>query len=155
MSSMPETPFTIERADGYLAHRRPFLFVDHGEISADGTKARASHTFTADEPYFAGHFPGDPIVPGVILLELIAQTANLLLSHRAGRMIQGYLVGVEDAKFNTPVRPDRTVTAQVQYTRELTAGGETQAGRIVAFKGTAYLEQRRCMRATVHIYQPG
>lgn len=153
MSSPLQKPFIVNRARDYLSHREPFLFVDDGEISADRTRARARRTFAADEPYFAGHFPGDPLVPGVILLELAAQTANLLLSHRAGRVIQGYLVGVQEAKFNAPVRPDQTVVADVRLDRETASGND--AGGITVFKASIYLEQRRCMRATVQIYQPG
>lgn len=153
MNPMSEPTLIVEHARNHLPHRVPFLFVDHAEISADAMSARARHTFAADEPYFAGHFPGDPIVPGVILLEFVAQTANVLLSHRAGRLIKGYLVGIEEAKFNASVRPNQTVTAHVQLAREISAGSSPSAGSIIAFKATAYLEQRRCMRATVQIYQ--
>lgn len=153
MNPMSEPALIVEDARNHLPHRVPFLFVDRAEIGADAKSARARHTFAADEPYFAGHFPGDPIVPGVILIEFVAQTANVLLSHRAGRMIQGYLVGVDEAKFNTSVRPNQTVTAHVEFAREISAGSGPSAGNIIAFKATAYIEQRRCMRATVQIYQ--
>lgn len=151
----PSEPSTfVESTRNYLPHRVPFLFVEQAEIVGDATSARARHTFAADEPYFAGHFPDDPIVPGVILLEFVAQTANVLLSHRAGRPVKAYLVGLEDVKFNASVRPNQTVTAHVQLVREISGASGSPAGSIFAFKTAAYLEQRRCMRATVQIYQP-
>lgn len=153
MNTPSEPVLVIEHAQRHLAHRAPFLFVDRAEIGADATWIRARHTFHVDEPYFAGHFPDDPIVPGVVLIELVAQTANVLLSHRAGRMIKGYLVGVDEVKFNASVRPNQTVTAHVQLAREIAAGDEPSPGSIIAFKATAYLEQRRCMRAAVQIYR--
>ncbi|MFL6713406.1 MAG: 3-hydroxyacyl-ACP dehydratase FabZ family protein, partial [Sulfurifustis sp.] len=99
MNPISEPALIVEHVQNHLPHRVPFLFVDQAEISTDAMSARARHTFALEEPYFAGHFPDDPIVPGVILLEFVAQTANVLLSHRAGRMIKGYLVGVDEVKF--------------------------------------------------------
>jgi 3-hydroxyacyl-[acyl-carrier-protein] dehydratase len=127
-----------------LRHRPPFLFVDRAEIGEDGTRAWGTHVFSADEAYFEGHFPDEPVVPGVVLLELIAQTANVLLSHRAGRRVNGYLVGVDDARFNRPVRPGDTVVAEVRL-------GGLRAERIVGFRASVLLDGRRCMRASVGI----
>lgn len=154
MSTNPDTLQVVDRPQDYLLHRPPFLFVDRGEIGADRTEIHASYTFGAEEPYFSGHFPADPIVPGVILIELIAQTANLLLSYRAGRPLKGYLVGVDEVKFNAPVRPNDTVSARVQLVREIASAGAARSGRIIAFKGSAYLGSRRCMRAAVQVYRP-
>lgn len=150
---MTESQIAVGDMNAHLRHRPPFLFVDSGEISADQTRAWGRHTFAAEEAYFAGHFPDDPIVPGVILLELVAQTANVLLSHRAGRAVQGYLVGVDEAKFNISVRPGQTVVADVKFARDPSPGGDARAERIIGFKASAFLEGRRCMRALVNIYQ--
>lgn len=127
-----------------LRHRPPFLFVDRAEIGADGTRAWGMHAFRAGEAYFEGHFPDEPIVPGVVLLEFVAQTANLLLSHRAGRRVNGYLVGVDEARFNRSVRPGDTVVADVRL-------GDARAERVVGFKASVLLDGRRCMRASVNI----
>lgn len=150
---MIERRLTVDDVQARLRHRAPFLFVDGGEISADETRARGTHTFGADEAYFGGHFPDDPIVPGVILLELAAQTANLLLSHRAGRIVQGYLVGVDEARFNHSVRPGQTVVAEARLARDWPPGSDLSAERIIGFKATVLLDGRRCMRASVNIYQ--
>jgi len=144
-----------------LAHRPPFLFVDTAEIAADGLSARAAHVFGADDPMFAGHFPGAPVVPGVLLIEFVAQTANLLLSHRAGRPVRGYLVGVDEARFNRPVPPDRRVVAEARLARD-GAGGDAGGGAgggagpgapIVAFRGQVALDGRRCLRVAVNIHR--
>lgn len=140
---------------GHLPHGAPFLFVDHAEVSADRTRAWGRRTFSADEYFFKGHFPADPIVPGVILLELAAQTANLLLSHRAGRMVQGYLVNVDETKFSLPVRPSQTVTAEVRFAREVLPDSYAEPRCVVDFKAVGYLEERRCMRASINIYKAG
>ena len=73
LSPMGDGRLIIETAHSLLPHCSPFLFVDRGEISADENGARGRHCFSGDEAFFRGHFPGDPIVPGVILLELAAQ----------------------------------------------------------------------------------
>lgn len=150
---MTEGRIPVEDMHELLRHRAPFLFVDSGEVSADGTRAWGRRTFTGDEAYFAGHFPGDPIVPGVILLEFVAQTANFLLSHRAGRMVQGYLVGVDEARFNVSVRPGQTVVSDVRFARDPSPDGDPGAERIMGFKASVFLEGKRCVRASVNIYQ--
>jgi 3-hydroxyacyl-[acyl-carrier-protein] dehydratase len=150
---MTEGRIVIEDMHALLRHRAPFLFVDEGEVSADGTRAWGRRTFTADEAFFEGHFPGDPIVPGVVLLEFVAQTANFLMSHRAGRMVQGYLVGVDEARFNISVRPGQTVVSDVRFARDPSSETEAGAERIVGFKASVLLDGKRCVRAAVNIYQ--
>ncbi len=152
---MDESRLIIESTRGLLAHREPFLFVDRSEISADECSAWGRRYFSADEPFFRGHFPGNPIVPGVIILELAAQTANLLLSYRAGRQVDGQLVAVEDARFNLAVRPNQTAAVHIQFARQLPSPGGIEIGRIIGFKATGYVENQRCMRATVSIYVAG
>ncbi|VFR41532.1 3-hydroxyacyl-[acyl-carrier-protein] dehydratase, FabZ form [plant metagenome] len=150
---MTQARQAVVQTTDYLSHRKPFLFVDHAEIGADGMQAWGVHAFTPDAPCFDGHFPGDPIVPGVVLVEMLAQTANLLLSHRAGRALKGYLVGVEDARFNHVVRPPADVMAEVRLLREVPSGAE--GGRIVTFRASAHAGGKRCMRGTVNIYTVG
>lgn len=149
---MDKSRLYIGETVAYLLHRKPFLFVDQAEVSEDETQAWGTHQFTLDEPYFAGHFPGEPIVPGVVLMEMLAQTANVLLSHRAKRRVQGFLVGLEEARFNQMVRPPATVTAEVRLLRETPTGGATP-GYITSFKASATLDGQRCVRGTVNIYR--
>jgi len=87
-----------------LPHREPFIFVDSvREVSAEGS-ALCIKTFSGEEPFFRGHFPGDPLVPGVILAEALAQTAGIA----AGRGADGKsyrLSAIKQMKFLRPVRP--------------------------------------------------
>ena len=69
---MPEDPIALG-----LPHREPFIFVDRVIARVPGESADAEKTFPADTPFFDGHFPGSPLVPGVILAEALAQTAGL------------------------------------------------------------------------------
>ncbi|MBA2672711.1 3-hydroxyacyl-ACP dehydratase FabZ family protein [Ramlibacter sp.] len=144
----------IEDPAAWLSHRPPFLFVDRADAGEDRLSLRAQRRFPADEAFFSGHFPGEPVVPGVILIELLAQAANLLLSWRAGHTVRGYLVGVEGAKFNQTVHPGQLVNVDIRFAeppRPVPAG----AARFSTFHGVAHVDQRRCMRAAVNIYHIG
>lgn len=98
-----------------IPHRPPFLFVDR-VLTCDADGATAERRFPADEPFFAGHFPGNPVVPGVILVEGLAQTlAYLALRQTGGGTV--LLTGIEVDKIRRPVRPDETVRYTVRVTR--------------------------------------
>jgi 3-hydroxyacyl-[acyl-carrier-protein] dehydratase len=145
------TPIAVR---DYLPHRPPFLFVDEASTDEALTHASTIHTFHPDEPYFKGHFPGDPIVPGVVLLECMAQAGRLLLNLRAGRIVTGFLVGIETAKFNLTVRPHQTVSFEARLVRgtgEMAVGGYT--GAIHSFKCAAFIGTSRCARAQLNLYQ--
>ena len=79
-----------------LPHRAPFIFVDEVCALTPGESALCRKTFAADEPFFRGHFPGDPLVPGVLLAEALAQTAGLAAGH-AGRGFR--LTAIKGMKF--------------------------------------------------------
>lgn len=118
-----------------LPHRPPFLFVDRAEVDLVGGQSRTWHLFRSDEPYFEGHFPNNPIVPGVVLLECMAQAGRLLLNARAGGIQIGFLVGLDTAKFNQTVRPGdllRVETRLVRSTGEMAVG--IREGEIHSFK---------------------
>lgn len=109
-----------------LPHRAPFIFVDEViEVSA-GSHATGSKTFSDDEPFFRGHFPGDPLVPGVILAEALAQMAGIA----AGFSENGYrLAAIKQMKFSRPVRPAEKIV--------LRAKKETEAGKLIQFSVSA------------------
>ena len=95
-----------------LPHRPPLLLLDEVlEVSDD--KVVATRTFRADEEFFKGHFPGEPIVPGVYLVEAMAQAMAYgeLYNHGPHRML---LTGVNKAKFRVPVLPGETVTFSLE-----------------------------------------
>lgn len=90
-----------------LPHRPPFLFLDRC-LRCDDTEVIAERRFGPDEPFFAGHFPGMPVVPGVILIEALAQTLGYAaLRARPGETVM--LTGVEKCRIRRPVRPGETV----------------------------------------------
>jgi 3-hydroxyacyl-[acyl-carrier-protein] dehydratase len=86
-----------------LPHREPFIFIGAVVQVQPGVSAICEKTFAADEPFFRGHFPGDPLVPGVIITEALAQTAGIA----AGQPGRGFrLTAIKGMKFLRPVRPD-------------------------------------------------
>jgi 3-hydroxyacyl-[acyl-carrier-protein] dehydratase len=98
-----------------LPHRYPFLLVDR-VLEWGSTRVRALKNVTHNEPFFAGHFPGRPIMPGVLILEGLAQTVGLLVSQEhPGK--RGYLVGIDRARFRRPVLPGDTLIYEVELER--------------------------------------
>lgn len=85
-----------------LPHREPFIFVDEVVELQPGERAVGRKTFSAEEPFFRGHFPGDPLVPGVILTEALAQTAGLAAG-QPGKSFR--LSAIRGMKFLRAVRP--------------------------------------------------
>jgi len=86
-----------------LPQRYPFLLVDR-VLSLDERHVRALKNVSINEPFFAGHFPGEPLMPAALILEGMAQTAGLLCQQNAPRRL-GYLVGVDTARFRRHVVP--------------------------------------------------
>jgi len=100
-----------------LPHRFPFLMVDK-VIMIDGDRITAIKNISINEPYFQGHFPGHPIMPGVLQLEAIAQVAGILTLKKAENMGKlAYFISAEKVKWRKPVRPGDTLTIQVELTK--------------------------------------
>ncbi len=102
---------TLDRAaiEGLIPHRDPFLLIDRVVELEPGVRAVAEHTFTGKEWYQAGHFPGNPIVPGVILVESMAQTATVAaMAHPDYRDGLGLFAGIEEIRFKRMVKPGDT-----------------------------------------------
>jgi 3-hydroxyacyl-[acyl-carrier-protein] dehydratase len=109
-----------------LPHRAPFIFIDEVTEVNPGESASAVKTFQPDEPFFQGHFPGDPLVPGVILTEAMAQTAGIAAG-QPGRTF--HLAALKMVKFLRPVRPSDRI--------EFFAKKLAEAGGLVQFQATA------------------
>ena len=100
-----------------LPHREPFLFVDKCEIIEVGIKGVGYRKFLPNEFFFEGHFPELPIVPGVILIEALAQTAGIVVSQTFDENeedISVLFMSVSDAKFRKPVLPHDDISFEVE-----------------------------------------
>ena len=100
-----------------LPHRHPFLLIDTIEELEPGVRAVGRKNVTFNEPYFAGHFPGNPVVPGVILCEILAQSACVLMKTV---MTDGKLpvyTGLNNVKFRSPVRPGDVIETRCSIVR--------------------------------------
>lgn len=97
----------IEEVQKLLPIRFPFLMVDR-IVEISGGSIKALKNVTINEPFFAGHFPNEPIMPGSLILEGMAQTVGLLLSALTEEKM-GYLVGVDEARFRKKVVPGDTL----------------------------------------------
>ena len=124
----------------YLPHRFPFLLVDRITVFSKGEKIVGVKNVTINEPFFQGHFPDHPIMPGVLILEAMAQVGGFLLMSsldaRAEKKVV-YFTGIDRARFRRPVVPGDQIRFEVailQIRRQLCRmGGEaTVDGKLVA-----------------------
>lgn len=102
-----------------LPHRYPFLLVDKVEIIDPEKVAIGYKNVTANEPFFQGHFPGNPIMPGVLILEAMAQTAGVLLFNKIGASDDKLILfaGMDKVKFRSPVVPGDVLRMEVDIVR--------------------------------------
>lgn len=111
-------PAAIDPVALGLPHREPFIFLDAVQEIVPGESARCAKTFPPEEPFFRGHFPGDPLVPGVILAEALAQTAGVAAG-QPGRAFR--LTAIKGMKFHGAVRPAETIDLRAR--KVATVGG--------------------------------
>lgn len=112
--------FDILRLMRLLPHRYPFLLVDRiididGDNSAVGIK-----NVTVNEPHFTGHFPGQPVMPGVLIVEAMAQTAGAICMNKAGEDMSAvvYFMTIDSAKFRRPVVPGDRLEIRVRKLKQ-------------------------------------
>ncbi len=101
-----------------LPHRFPMLLVDRVEELVEGERIAAIKAVTFNEPFFQGHFPGRPIMPGVLIVEALAQAAGVLAIESMGLQDSGklvYFMAIEDAKFRKPVEPGCLLRLEVSF----------------------------------------
>ena len=117
------TVFDIQQIQKLLPHRYPFLLVDRVVEFEKGERILAYKNVSFNEPYFTGHFPQKPIMPGVLILEALAQAAGILafgtLDVQAEDDSVYYLVGVDGARFKRPVEPGDQLMLDVRLSRHM------------------------------------
>lgn len=117
-------PIDAKTLQRILPHRYPFLLVDRVTEVELGQRIVARKNVTVNEPYFQGHFPVTPLMPGVLQLEMMAQVGGvllLLIPENAGKL--ALLTGVEKARFRRPVVPGDTIEVEVKVLRTRGAMG--------------------------------
>lgn len=117
----PTDVLDIEDIMKKIPHRYPFLMVDKLIDVVPSERATGIKNVTVNEPYFQGHFPGKPVMPGVLIIEVMAQTAAVLVVHSLGPKAEGklvYFMSIDSARFRRPVGPGDTLHVHVTKERQ-------------------------------------
>lgn len=126
-----------------LPHRHPFLMIERVSELVPGSYARGHKCVSFNEPWFQGHFPGYPILPGVLILEALAQLGGVLAhqSHTGEAPVEGvmYFLGIDKARFRKPVRPGDRLDLHVSVLQT--------RGTVFRFRGEASVDGERCAEA--------
>lgn len=126
-----------------IPHRHPILMLDGiTEINAENNSIRAEKKLVEGGSYFEGHFPGHPIMPGVLMVEAMAQAAAVLITHVMGRTAENslfYFMALEKVRFRQPARPGDVLDMQVHQVKRLRD--------IYVFAGTVTIDGNRAVEA--------
>ena len=147
---MTETPSSVTlpvdsaEIERLLPHRYPFLLVDRVVEFQKDKRVLAYKNVTCNEPFFTGHFPGHPVMPGVLVIEALAQAGGLLSHMSRGGALEGklsYLVKVDAAKFSAMVVPGDRLELDVSIKREIR--------NMVQYAGAAYVDGKQVACAEI------
>jgi 3-hydroxyacyl-[acyl-carrier-protein] dehydratase len=133
----------VERIMQMIPHRYPFLMVDRVEGMIANESAIGVKNVSINEPFFQGHFPAHPVMPGVLIIEAMAQSAAVLVVHTLGPDAEGklvYFMSVESARFRKPVVPGDTMHVHVVK--------KQQRGPVWKFQGEAKVNGNLVAEAT-------
>lgn len=133
----------IDRIQGMIPHRFPMLMIDRIVDLVRDERATGIKNVSINEPYFQGHFPAEPVMPGVLIIEAMAQTAAVLVVATLGPDREGslvYFMSVDDARFRKPVVPGDTVFIHVRKQRK--------RGNVWKFEATAIVNETLVAEAT-------
>ena len=133
-------PLDVRRVMEALPHRYPMLLLDRVERLERDVSITAIKAVTINEPFFQGHFPGRPIMPGVLIVEALAQVAGVLAVESLGLAGSGklvYFMAIDGAKFRVPVEPGCLLTLDVEFVQKRAsvckfAGRATVNGKLAA-----------------------
>jgi 3-hydroxyacyl-[acyl-carrier-protein] dehydratase len=134
----------IKRIMEMIPHRYPMLLIDRVLEIDLNERALALKNVTINESFFQGHFPGAPVMPGVLIIEAMAQTAAALVVHSVGKELEGklvYFMAIDEAKFRKPVVPGDQLHIQVQRVQN--------RRNVWKFKGEARVGDDLCAEALV------
>ncbi len=141
--SDPVTLIEVQEIMQYLPHRYPFLLVDRIVEYEEQHRIVGIKNVTINEPFFQGHFPGVPIMPGVLIIESMAQVGGVLvfkaLPDRDNKLV--FFAGIKTARFRKPVIPGDQLRLEMLLTRSRTSLGKLQ--------GTAFVEDQRVAEAEI------
>jgi 3-hydroxyacyl-[acyl-carrier-protein] dehydratase len=127
-----QTEIEISEILARIPHRYPFLLVDRAEDYRPHESIVGIKCVTFNEPFFQGHFPGNPVMPGVLIIEALAQTGAVLMSKSLNVDVEGKTImfmSVDEARFRQPVRPGDVLRMHVEVVKH--------RGDIFKFKGRA------------------
>ncbi len=140
----PELPaYDVIGIQKLIPHRYPFLLIDKAVNIVEGQSILGIKNVTSNEPFFPGHFPNHPVMPGVLIVEAMAQSAAVLVVHTMGEAAHGkvvYFMSVEDAKFRKPVVPGDVLMVQCEAKRS--------RGNVWKFEGIATVDGVKVAEAT-------
>ena len=126
------TQVNVQRIMEMIPHRHPFLMIDKVVDMVANTRATGIKNVSINENYFQGHFPARPVMPGVLIIEAMAQTAAVLVVHTLGTESEGklvYFMSVDNARFRRPVFPGDRLDVHVTKQRH--------RGNVWKFEGRA------------------
>ena len=130
-----DVPFGREQIEQILPHREPFLLIDEVIELEPGKRVVARRAVRAEDPWFAGHFPGRPVMPGVLIVEAMAQTGAIaVLFEEANRGKIAFFAGIDDCRFKRVVEPGDVLTLACEITE---MRGPLGRGKATAHVGDA------------------